>query len=50
MEMDIQLYDKCSRENSEKQRKAEADREASQQKWAHLMDSATAAGIDISKL
>jgi hypothetical protein len=50
MEMDIQLYDKCSRENNEKLRKAEADREAAQQKWAHIMDQATAAGIDISKL
>ena len=50
MEMDIQLYDKCSRENNEKMRKADADREASQQKWATILDSATAAGIDLSKL
>jgi serine/threonine-protein phosphatase 2A regulatory subunit B' len=50
MEMDIQLYDKCSRENNEKLRKMESDREASQQKWNLIMDSATSSGIDISKL
>lgn len=48
--MDIQLYEKCSRENNEKTRKLEADREASQQKWAMILDNATASGIDISKL
>ena len=50
MEMDIQLYEKCSRENTEKARKLETDREASQNKWTSILDSATAAGIDISKL
>jgi biopolymer transport protein ExbD len=50
MEMDIQLYEKCSRENNEKTRKLEADKEASQQKWNSIMDQATAAGIDIHKL
>lgn len=50
MEMDIQLYEKCSRENTEKARKLEADREASATKWTAILDSATSAGIDISKL
>lgn len=50
MEMDIQLYEKCSRENNEKARKLEADREASQQKWGMILESATSSGIDISKL
>lgn len=50
MEMDIQLYEKCSRENTEKTRKLEADREASQQKWALILENATSSGIDISKL
>ena len=50
MEMDIQLYEKCSRENNEKTRKLESDRETSQQKWNIIIESATASGIDISKL
>ena len=48
--MDIQLYEKCSRENNEKTRKLEADKEISQQKWSIIMETATSSGIDISKL
>ena len=50
MEMDIALYEKCSRDNNEKLRKAEAEKEAGSNKWKAIMDSAVASGIDISAL
>jgi len=50
MEMDIQLYEKCQRENNDKLRKLEADKDAGQNKWKAIMDSATAVGIDVNKL
>ncbi len=50
MEMDIALYEKCSRENNEKIKKQEAEREASAQKWRTIMDLASAQGIDVAAL
>mmetsp|Transcript_9614 Transcript_9614/g.21599 ORF Transcript_9614/g.21599 Transcript_9614/m.21599 type:complete len:484 (+) Transcript_9614:269-1720(+) len=50
MEMDIQLYEKCSRENNEKNRKQELDKDASQQKWNIIIEAAANSGIDVSKL
>lgn len=44
MEMDIALYDKCARENTEKLRLREAERESSQVKWAALLNAAVASG------
>mmetsp|Transcript_17774 Transcript_17774/g.39422 ORF Transcript_17774/g.39422 Transcript_17774/m.39422 type:complete len:484 (-) Transcript_17774:166-1617(-) len=50
MDMGIQLYEKCSRENNEKTREAEAEKEASAKKWSIIIESATNNGIDVSKL
>jgi len=50
MEMDIQLYEKCQRENNDKLRKMDADKDAGQNKWKAILDSATAVGIDVNKL
>jgi hypothetical protein len=50
MEMDIALYEKCSRENNEKIKKQEAEREAANQKWKSILDSASASGIDVASL
>lgn len=48
--MDLQLYEKCSRENNDKVRKAELDREAGQLKWNMILEAASSSGIDVSKL
>ena len=50
MEMDIALYEKCSRDNNDKLRKQEAEKEAGANKWKAILDQATASGIDISQL
>jgi hypothetical protein len=50
MEMDIALYEKCSRENNEKIKKQEAEREAAAQKWKQIMDMASAQGNDVANL
>ncbi len=50
MEMDIALYEKCSRDNNDKLRKAEAEKEAGANKWKAIMDAATASGIDVNNL
>ena len=48
--MDLQLYEKCSRENNEKLRKIESEKDAGQLKWKSILDSAVSNGIDINKL
>ena len=48
--MDVALYEKCQRENTEKQKKQEAEREASNQKWKAILDNAAASGIDVDNL
>ena len=48
--MDQALYEKCSREYIEKQRKQEQEREAATQKWKSILDAASASGIDVNAL
>jgi uncharacterized protein (UPF0335 family) len=48
MEMDVNLYEKCSRENNEKIKKQESERAEAQAKWKSIMDSAASNGIDVS--
>ena len=48
--MDVSLYEKCQRENGEKIKKQEAEREASNNKWKSIIDSAAASGIDVNSL
>ncbi len=50
MEMDLALYEKCSRENNEKIKKQEAEREAATQKWKSIMELASSNGIDVNSL
>jgi hypothetical protein len=50
MEMDIALYEKCSRENNEKIKKQEAEREAAQVKWQQIIENAKNSGIDVDSL
>lgn len=50
MEMDQALYDKCSREYAEKQKKLDQEREAAATKWKSILDQAVAAGIDVHNL
>ena len=45
MEMDINLYDKCSREYSEKTRSREQERSLASDKWAKLEAAAAANGL-----
>lgn len=49
MEMDINLYDKCSRDTSEKLRTKEVERNAATTKWATLEAAASARGVVVSK-
>lgn len=48
--MDIALYEKCSRDNNDKLRKADAEKEASAAKWKAIMESARASNIDVDSL
>ncbi len=50
MEMDINLYDKCSRESNDKIRQQGADREAAANKWQMILNSALSNGIPIETL
>lgn len=50
MEMDITLYDRCSRENGEKTRLKDAEREAANTKWQQILHSATAQGYKLGEL
>lgn len=50
MEMDVHLYEKCSRENNEKLRKQEAEREAANMRWNMIRETAKASGIDVDSL
>jgi len=45
MEMDINLYEKCARENTEKVRAKEAEREGAAGVWASLIEQARALGV-----
>jgi hypothetical protein len=47
MEMDMTLYDKCARENTEKQKAKETDREAAEAKWAQITEAAAAMGVTL---
>ena len=44
-EMDINLYDKCSRENVEKSRAKEQERETAATVWATLLEQGRALGV-----
>lgn len=48
MEMDINLYDRCSREYSERTRTKEQERAAAADKWAKLEAQAVAKGLTLS--
>lgn len=50
MEMDISLYDKCSRENNEKLRLMDAEREAANNKWQALINMAHSKGTNVDAL
>jgi hypothetical protein len=45
MEVDINLYDKCSRENTDKLKAKEAERELAITTWAALSAQALKAGV-----
>jgi hypothetical protein len=46
MDMDLNLYEKCQRENVEKTRSKEAEREAAAGVWAGLLEQGRALGIN----
>ena len=46
--MDINLYDKCSREYNEKNRNKEQERTVALDKWAKLEAAAVASGLTIT--
>ena len=48
MEMDINLYDKCSREYGEKNRTKDQERVAAEDTWAKLEAAAIANGLTYS--
>jgi len=50
MEMDIALYDKCSRENNEKIKARDVERDGAATKWGLLLSSAQAKGVDVKSL
>lgn len=50
MEMDMTLYEKCSREYNDKQKKLDTEREQSEIKWKAITDAATKNGIDVNAL
>lgn len=45
MELDINLYDRCARENNEKERAKEAQRAAAASKWSTIAQGAAARGV-----
>jgi ferredoxin len=50
MEMDINLYDKCSRESNDRARQKEQEREAAANRWQSILNSALSNGIPIETL
>ena len=50
MEIDVNLYDKCSRDVSAQQRSNEQSRIDASNKWQLLIKEATSKGIDVSSL
>jgi hypothetical protein len=48
MELDISLYDRCARENNDKERVKESQRAASKSKWASITDAAAAKGVRVT--
>jgi serine/threonine-protein phosphatase 2A regulatory subunit B' len=50
MEIDVTLYDKCSREATAQQRNNEQSRTDASNKWQLLIKDATSKGIDVSAL
>lgn len=50
MEMDLVLYEKCSRENTENLKQSEIEREESTRRWQAIADQAVASGVDIDSL
>lgn len=49
MELDISLYDRCARDNNEKERLKETQRSASRSKWASITDAAAAKGVKLDE-
>jgi hypothetical protein len=45
MELDINLYDRCSREHNEKERAKESQRAAAASKWSSITEGAAAKGV-----
>ena len=45
MELDINLYDRCSREYNEKERSKDNHRAAAVAKWQSIAESAAAKGV-----
>ena len=45
MELDINLYDRCARENNEKERMKESQRAASKTKWQSITEAAAEKGV-----
>lgn len=49
MELDISLYDRCARDNNEKERLKDSQRAASKSKWASIADAAAAKGVKLDE-
>lgn len=45
MELDINLYDRCARENNEKERMKESQRSAAATKWQSITEGAAEKGV-----
>ncbi len=48
--MDINLYDKCSKETNDKLRVKDSDRETANNKWQMVLNTALANGVPIESL
>lgn len=49
MELDISLYDRCARENNDKERLKDSQRAASKAKWQNIIDAAAAKGVKVEE-
>lgn len=50
MEMDLVLYEKCSRENAENLKKQEVERDDAQARWKQIIEQAVSNGVDVDSL
>lgn len=50
MDSDLSLYDKCSRENGDKQKQDELEREKASDKWTVLQAQAKEQGLTVAKV